>query len=291
MMRRICAMVAMVLLASSVMMGSNAWAEADGWSLALALVEQEMGYTADQLEKNELIYEDGVWAFSVTVRDHPADEDGLIVGQMDASGGKISLSGPSKISLEQQLVDDLKSCFNRPECCILLAEVCRQWNERLAGADEETLATIWEKYRDVLQMGVMIPPEDALDHEAARDAAWTQLTAAEGWTEDMADLFRLTISACYVLDDVPVYFFYWERHSYMETAYSTDRAMNQYKAELNAAFASVEQAPPLSIGVLVDARTGEMMEMPMMDYVPSQFHYLDFLIRTEDAVNSIGAGV
>lgn len=47
----------------------------------------------------------------------------------------------------------------------------------------------------------------------------------------------------------------------------------------------------MRIGVLVDAETGELVEMPMMDYVPSQFHYLDFLIRTEDAVNSIGTGV
>lgn len=290
MMRRSWTMVVLVLLVSCAMMGSSAWAEADGWSMALTLVEQEMGYTAEQLEKNELIYADGVWAFSVTIREHPVDEDGLIVGQMDASGQKISLSAPSKISLEQQLVDDLKSCFNQPDCCILLADVCRQWNERLAGADEETLATIWEKYRAVLQMGIMVPPEDALDHEAARDAAWTQLTAAEGWTEQMADLFRLSISACYVLDDSPVYFFYWERHSYMEAAYSTDRAMERYRHALSTAFAQVEQSPPLCIGVLVDAETGELVEMPMMDYVPSQFHYLDFLIRTEDAVNSIGAG-
>lgn len=290
-MRRSWAMVILVLLVSCAMMGSSAWAEADGWSMALTLVEQEMGYTAEQLEKNELIYADGVWAFSVTIREHPVDEDGLIVGQMDASGKKISLSAPGKISLEQQLVDDLKSCFNQPECCILLAGVCRQWNERLAGADEETLATIWEKYRAVLQMGIMVPPEDVLDHETARQEAWTHLAASQGWTEQMADLFRLSISACYVLDDSPVYFFYWERHSYMEAAYSTDRAMERYRHALSTAFAQVEQSPPLRIGVLVDAETGELVEMPMMDYVPSQFHYLDFLIRTEDAVNSIGTGV
>lgn len=264
--------------------------ESDVWALALALVEQEMGYSADELEKNNLVYSDGVWGFSVTIIDHSLEEDGLIVGQMDASGKKINLSSPSKISLEQQLVNDLKSCFNREDCYLVLADVCKKWNERLADANEEVLASIWDKYRAILELGVTTPPDDMMDYDTVYAMAWKKLVASEGWPEEMKDMFRLAISAYYVLDDSPVYFFYFERHSYFEAAYSTDTAMDQYLEALNAAFSGIGQKPPLRIGVLVHAQTGELVEQPLLDYAPTQFHYLDFLIRTEEAVDSIRTG-
>lgn len=264
--------------------------ESDGWEMALTLIAREMGYSADELEKNNLVYSDGVWAFSVTIIDHPLDEDGLIVGQMDARGKKISLSGPSPISLEQQLVNDLKYCFNRDDCYLLLANVCSKWNERLLGADEEMLKGIWEKYLSVLERGATTPPENMLSYNSVYASVWKHLASAEGWTEDMADMFRLTISAYYVLDSSPVYFFYFERHSYFEAAYSTDKAMNKYLSALNNAFSDIGQKPPLRIGVLIHAQTGELVEPPMLDYAPSQFHYLDFFIRTEEAVSSIRGG-
>lgn len=249
-----------------------------------------MGYTADQLEENNLEYSNGVWAFSVIIIGHPADEDGLIIGEMDSNGNLLSLNGPSKISLEQQLLADLKSCFNRDDCYLLLADVCQQWNERLDNADEATLAGIWDKYLAVLALGVKVPQDDALSYDVAYSAAWEQLIASEGWSLDMMDMFRLSISAYYTLEDTPVYFFYFERHSYFEAAYSTDKAMNQYLEALDAAFSAVEQQSPLRIGVLINAQTGKLVEPPMLDYVPTEFHYLDFLIRTEKAVNSIKAG-
>ena len=265
--------------------------ESDAWSMALALVEQEMGYAADELEKNQLVYNDGMWSFSVTIIDHPLDEDGLIVGQMDAGGKKISLSSPSKISLEQQLMNDLKSCFNRDDCYLLLADVCERWNERLTGASEEVLADIWTKYRSVLALGITIPPDDVMSYDTVYASSWKQVAAAEGWPKEVEDMFRLTISAYYILDDIPVYFFYFERHSYFETAYSTDAAMERYRKALNEAFAAIDQQPPLRIGFLIHAQTGKLVEQPMLDYAPAQFHYLDFLIRTQEALSSIGIGV
>lgn len=264
--------------------------ESDAWTMALALVEQEMGYSADELEKNNLVYSDGAWAFSVTIIDHPLDEDGLIVGEMDARGKKISLSGPSHISLEQQLVNDLKYCFNRDDCYLLLANVCSKWNERLANADDETLDGIWEKYLSVLKRGATTPTDDMLSYDTVYASVWKHLAIEQGWTEEMADMFRLTISAYYVLDNSPVYFFYFERHSYFEAAYSTDKAMNKYLNALNSAFSDIGQKPPLRIGVLIHAKTGELVERPMLDYTPSQFHYLDFFIRTDEAVRSITGG-
>lgn len=288
MLRRIYALLFVIAFALGTVLLVNVNAEtSDGWTLVIALIEQETGYTADQLEKNNLVFSDGIWAFSVIVNDHPADEDGLIVGEMDSNGQLLSLTGPEKISLEQQLLTDLKSCFNHRDCYLLLADVCQQWNEKLANADADTLAGIWDKYLSVLALGVSVPPNDAISYNAAYAAAWAQLITSEGWSEDMENMFRLAISAYYTLDDVPVFFFYFERHSYFEAEYSTEQAMNQYRKALNAAFSAVGQVPPLSIGVLINAQTGELVERAMMDYAPSQFHYLDFLIRTEDAVTAL----
>ena len=99
--------------------------EPGGWDMAFAMLERETGYTRDQLVGNQMVFEDGVWYFSVTIKDHPEDEDGLLIGEMDKDGNLIGMDGPEKISLETQLEEDLKSCFNREDCYIRLAEVCK----------------------------------------------------------------------------------------------------------------------------------------------------------------------
>lgn len=282
--------LAFILIFSSLTINIAQAEESTGWALAFALIEKETGYMSSQLKKGNLVYGDGRWAFSVTIIDHPVDEDGLLVGEMDAAGNIISLSGPTKISLEQQLVNDLKNCFNREDCYLLLADVCKTWNEKLEQADESTLATIWDKYLAILQLGITSPPSDALAYNMAYDEALRHLAESEGWTDEMAHMFRLCISAYYVLDKRPVYFFYFERHSYFENDYSTDKAMDQYENSLTKAFSDIGQAPPFKIGIIVSAETGELLERPMLDYAPVQYHYLDFLIRTDEAVASIAGG-
>lgn len=264
--------------------------DTQGWDLAFALIEKETGYTRDQLEKVTLVYGNGQYAFSAKIINHPADEDGLLVGEMDASGNKISFTGPEKIDVGAQVQRDLKNCFNRRDCYLLLADVCADWNEKLASADEETMEMIWEPYRAILAMGITTPPDDVIDYDTAYTAAWTELTAYKNWTADAEELFRLTISAYYVLNDEPVYFFYFEDHSYFEDAYSTDAAMKRYEKKLAAYFAEINQQAPCKIGVVISAKTGKLVEPPMMDYIPVQYHYLDFMIRTEEAVASIAQG-
>lgn len=264
--------------------------DTQGWDLAFALIEKETGYTRDQLEKVTLVYGNGQYAFSVKIINHSADEDGLLVGEMDASGNKISLTGPGKIHIESQLQRDLKNCFNRRDCYLLLADVCADWNEKLASVDEETIESTWEKYRAILDMGITTPPDDVMDYDTAYASAWTELAAHENWTADAEELFRLTISAYYVLNDEPVYSFYFEDHSYFEDAYSTEAAMKKYEKKLAAYFDEIGQQAPYRIGVVISAKTGKLVEAPMLDYIPVQYHYLDFFIRTEEAVASIAQG-
>ncbi len=271
------------------LIASFAVAEEDkGWELAFALIERETSYTRDQLEKVNLVYGNGQYAFSVKIIDHPADEDGLLVGEMDASGNKISLTGPEKIDIGAQIQSDLKGCFNRRDCYLLLAEVCTTWNEKLAQMDAAVVEeNVWEKYRAILAMGITTPPDDVIAYDAAYDAAWTELAAYENWTEEAEPLFRLVISAYYVLNDEPVYSFCFENHSYFEDEYSTEAAMKRYEKKLKAYFTERGQQTPRRIGVVVSAKTGKLVEAPMLDYIPVQFHYLDFFIRTDEAVASI----
>ena len=261
--------------------------ESSEWDMAYATLEKETGYTRDQLIGNQMVFEDGVWYFSVTIRDHPEDEDGLLVGEMDSDGNLIGMDGPEKVGLERQLEEDLKSCFNRDDCYLRLAEVCGKWKTRLAAVSEEQKAAIWERYVRVVERGIMLPPEGALDFPTAYETALDQAAAAEGWTGDIIHMYRHAISACCVLENSPVWFIYLEDHTWFEPEYASDAAMKKYKKQLGDAFAAVNQKPPIKIGIVIDAFTGELKEPPMLDYIPEEYNYLDFLIRTEEAVASI----
>ena len=169
-----------------------------------------------------------------------------------------------------------------------MAKVCAKWQAKLEGVSEELKSTIWPRYLAVIDRGIIVPPEDALDYNAALAAARDAASVRMGWNGiDMDTLFVPGLSACYVLDGKPVWFIYLEDHSNFEEEYSTDRAMKKYQEQLKEAFAGVGQVPPCRIGIVIDAFTGELKEKPMLDYIPVEFNYLDFLIRTDEAVASI----
>ena len=278
--------VCMALLLA--MSGTFACAEESSeWDMLYALLEKETGYTRDQLIGTQLVFEEGQWFFCVTLKDHPVDEDGLIIGEMDSDGNLIGMEGPSKITLEELLEDDLKSCFAREDCYLRLAEVCAKWKGILATTSEEQKAEIWDKYVKVVGMGITLPTEDALDFSTAYEAALKQAAKTEGWTDEMIRMFPHRISAYYMLEGSPVWFVYLEQHSYFEPEYASDADMKKYKDSLKKAFADVNQVPPRKIGILIDANTGVLKEKVMLDYVPTKFEYLDFLIRTDEAVASI----
>ena len=257
------------------------------WDMLYATLEKETGYTKDQLIGNQLVFEEGEWLFCVSLKDHSEDNDGLLIGEMDSDGNLIGMEGPSKISLDDHLESDLKSCFNREDCYQCLAKVCAEWRIKLTAIKEEQKAEIWDKYIKVVEMGITLPQEDTLDFHTAYKGALKQVAEAEGWSEEMIHMFRLCISAYYMLDGSPVWYIYLEQHSWFEPEYESDASMQKYKDSLKKAFAEVDQIPPRKIGILIDANTGILKEKAMLDYAPVQFNYLDFLIRTDDAVASI----
>ena len=290
-MKRFVALVVGLVLAagmcSCALAGSAKVSTAEAWDMAFALVERKTGISRDLLRKGQIVYEDGVWGFSVVLLDPPEDEDGLYVGEMDNSGNLIELDYPSKINLDQQLERELKACFHRENSYLYLADVCAKWSEKLASVNREELDKIWPQYVGVVRRGITVPPDNVLEIAAARRLGLEGLVKAAGWTEDMPGLFVEWVCAYYVLEGTPVYFFGLSQHSWLEDAYSTDAAMAKYDKEMDKAFSAVGQKDPRYIGIVVNAVTGELYEKPMMDYAPIQFNYLDFLIRTEEAVASI----
>lgn len=283
--KRAIALVMIMFLAAGNAMAAN---DENEWDLAFAVLERETGLGREQVKTGQIFYEDGMWSFSVVMKDHPEDEDGLLVFETDDQWNLISMEGPEKINLDRQLEIELKECFHRDDCAWRMAEVCAKWKEKLEGVSQEQRNTIWPRYLAVIDRGIIVPPEGALDYNTALVAARDAASERMGWKGiDMETLFVPGLSACYVLDGTPVWFIYLEDHSYFEEEYSTDRAMKKYQERLKEAFAGVGQILPCKIGIVIDAFTGELKEKPMLDYIPVEFHYLDFLIRTDEAVASI----
>lgn len=282
-MKRMMALVLVMIL----VLGAACAGDAAGWELAYGMLERETGYTRDQLCPGQIMYEDGKWAVSVTVTDHPEDEDGLLVFEMDDSGRLLFMEGPEKINLDRQLEMQLKDCFHREDCAWRLAEVCAKWQVKLADVSEAEKDKIWPRYLAVVDRGIIVPPEGALDYTAAVNTAMDAAAGRLGWTEDLPRMYVPIITACCMLYGKPVWFVYLETHSRFEKEYESDRAMAKYDRELDEAFAKVGQKPPRRIGIVIDAFTGELKEKPMRDYIPVEFNYLDFLIRTKEAVESI----
>lgn len=282
--------ILVLLLANLIMMinlsaiAENA-AEAQAWDQVFVLVEEETEYSKHQLEKGQLVYESGVWVFSLLVKDHPNDEDGLLVGQMDDKGSLLSLHGPNKISLNQQLERDLKSCFNRVDCYLLLAAVREKWLPILQPLSTDQLDELIASYVSVIRLSIAIPNDNAIAYNDAYDAALQHLAQQPEWNDEQVGLFRMSMSAYYTPEDIgrPVYFFFFEQHSYMEDAYSTDQAMNNYIRDLEKAF---NGEAPYRISIMVDAANGDLVELPIYDYAPVQYHYLDFLIRTDEIIQA-----
>lgn len=264
-------------------------AEEEAINRMYAIIQEQRGYAREQLRVNQMEYSDGAWTFSVTVLDHPEDEDGLLVGQMDAAGNVMMLEGPSKISLDRQLEIDLKGGFTREDGYLLLPKVREKWLPILDSLSPEELSGIFDKYVAAVRMQTSLPGEGAIPFDQAKEAALSHLAALPGWSRGQAEMFKIIITAYCVPEDIgrPVYFFFFRRHSPMEDAYSSQRVLEKYWADLKKAFGG---EAPIQFSVLVDASNGELAEPIVLDYAPIRFHYLDFFIRTPEFVQAVEAG-
>ena len=74
-------MKAVILMMVMILAAGNAMAANDEseWNLAFDVLERETGLSRDEVRTSQIFYEDGIWSFSVVMKNHPEDEDGLLV--------------------------------------------------------------------------------------------------------------------------------------------------------------------------------------------------------------------
>lgn len=268
-----------VLMAlGSILLAASALAESDAWARIYDALER-LGYPAEDLQPGQCASDANGTTFSVIIRDHPADEDGLLVGVITPSGDLQILQTPGKIILDRQLETELKACFNRDDCYLLLPEVCRKYRAIFATMTEEEIdEQVWPLYADVVRLDVRLPEEGAIPWDTAYALALDHLAEQPGWSSEPARMLRLAISAYCVPEDVgrPVYLFYLEPHSQFEAAYSSDRAYSAYHAKLEGYFGG---KLPCHMCVLVDAMDGSLAAKPTIEFAPIQFNYLEHVVR------------
>ena len=102
----------MICICSMALSDSSKLTEDEAWEKAFALVEEQTGYTRDQLRKNQILDGDDIWYVTIVLKKPLDDEDGLYYVEMDNEGKLINLTYPSKIFLESQLERDVQACFN-----------------------------------------------------------------------------------------------------------------------------------------------------------------------------------
>ncbi|MEG2273162.1 MAG: hypothetical protein RSC05_12910 [Acinetobacter sp.] len=264
--------------------------------LALDYLESETQYLRSQVESLDCYdADDGVYAFTFSIIQHPSNSDGLIICIVNSNGELISIEGPTEISLSEELGIDLKKCWLSEEkpCYQMLYETVGVWKSKVSMLDAASPAQTYDKYVQVTQLHFVMPEENWLVQEEAWAKALTYLNNA-GISKEMAEQYEHIINACYIPVDIgkAVWYFYFTYPSFIGGEY--DRMSENEidtlveKTAQNMTHLWGSSSYPRQFSILVDAVTGDLIEAPILDYAPVQYHYLDFLIRPDFLLSNIG---
>ena len=64
--------ITLVLVTAFALGAACASGEDSGWDLAFAMLEREKGITREQADPCQIVHEDGVWGFSVKLKEFPS---------------------------------------------------------------------------------------------------------------------------------------------------------------------------------------------------------------------------
>ena len=201
-------------------------AETDLWETAFEVLEEKTGLSEEAFIRKQLASSsDGSFSFSVELKEHSEESNGLYIASVEADGTVSYWEEPSDIPWFEQLQTDMKSCFRNDNCYELLYECKQKWEPILATMTEEEIGD--PLYANVIWLPLSLPDEDALTYDQALAAAQEALLTVDGWTEEKTEMYVMTINAFYTPDDIgnTVWFFYFEEHSQLEDAYSSDKAI------------------------------------------------------------------
>ena len=260
--------------------------EKEVWTRIDELIPQQAGYTPDMYCHGNLVGDpDNGWTFSITLYDHPEDEDGLLVYLLTPEGELIHERGPYKLTVNQQAANALRECFG-PGGYLKIAEVAQKWQVILSDVNVPPVEEIghpWDEH--ILMLDFRSPEESTISHEEALAAAEAVLLNLPGWSEEKLAYFSVDFSACMVPQDIDrlVWLFYFDE----DIGATWDDDIEVFDAALEAAQARTinGERPPVHFSVLIDAMDGSLVEAPAFDYRAPQFTWADFIARPATFLN------
>ena len=234
-------------------------------------VEWATGLTADAFDAYNVVGDAEVgWSFSLRLKEHPEDEDGLWHGELTPDGELLHLREPQKISPYLQAMYQVLGCLRTEDCYLRLPEVVEHWKNRWDELfDTELLQQQMIDGQslgitDILTLDIRTPDEKAIPYLGALSAAQHYVLAKPGWDEKALMRFEVSYAAYTVPRDIgkPVWQFFFDEILDLDDLYWT----------ING------EPAPVYFSILVDAETGAILDS-CFDYAPARFTIPQHIIR------------
>jgi hypothetical protein len=123
------------------------------------------------------------------------------------------------------------------------------------------------------EQDIRLPAADDMAVEEALAKARSSILSLPGWTNEKLDMFNVYLQVYYVSEELgkPVYQFAFSQKKSSSKEYF-DKSWEYYEARylnpLYAQFGGDNLTTPYFVSVRLDARTGEPIEKPFVEYPP-----------------------
>ena len=259
------------------------------WAWVDALLPEQTDLNPGDYDHNQIVGDpDNGWNFSVVLKEHPADTNGLYVYHLTPAGELVLKEGPTTLTPSQQATTALIACHGEGYY-MQLAQVVQDWKDRFDELEwYDDIELRHPDILDILKQDIRFPEEGMIAYEEALAAARDQLLAQPGWTEESLTHFMMFISAYMVPEDIgrPVWLFVFHKASNTpETQKMSSKAYSDYLDKLYS-YTINGKEEPVYIGLLIDAADGSPVEAPRFDYRPVKYIWTDFLVRPDNFLNA-----
>lgn len=246
----------------------------EGRSLAYAHIEKELGLKQEDLTlKTEHRDSQGGYITFIFQMKDAKDSDGQIFLQLDARGTVHDFRPPTpawELALTRRLAHT-KGILNQGLDMAGLAQLSTEFAQ-----DQEQLAQLVDHGKHLgssqaiarmLLIPLRLPKEGEADVQIAAQAAGAAILALPGWNQQKLDQFPLLLSFCYDSPELglPVYHFVFAQKPHPAEA-AMDAYERSYLQPLNKLFGGGEFAAPHYMSVLVDAKSGAVLQTPLVMY-------------------------
>lgn len=243
----------------------------DVWEKFYPYCESELGYTRDDLTPNQYQqYDDGGWAFSFYVKDAEPMTNGLVIGELDADGKLIEITGPKPVSTAEWLNQQVRKCmFDYRELYLLK----QQWEPKLDSIPEKDMAILnsiqsFNPILDFLRLNIVLPDEKCISYEEARQKTIEIIEAMDDWTKEKTDHIGIVVEMIYIPSwtDHPVWQFIYtaasdvfhEKIVLFGREY-TDALVREFDRLFDEEDVVFGKDIPYKISIRIDAYTGEQV--------------------------------